>query len=262
MPEDYYRALGVDTQVNEDDLQQAFNELRKKWHPDRFQAKSPDVQADARAKLDYILKAHDILSNPRRRAAYDHERAARKAVEGRGNERRGEGAEGPRANQYQPRQERHAAGREGNEQENEQKLKLALTRLRLADSLEAAQAIIEEFNNSVVAPGDRNRVSLDSEAELLIGDQDYDVICTRDQKKQGMQLSLLKLKMYKPGEVVQVKRSNGAVESGWKVASVYLSETPGGPVRKVWVTKPAGGGEFYEKNIPISNLRRVNGGNY
>lgn len=53
---DYYKTLGVDRKVNEDDLKKAYRKLAMKWHPD----KNPSNKKEAEAKFKEISEAYDV----------------------------------------------------------------------------------------------------------------------------------------------------------------------------------------------------------
>jgi molecular chaperone DnaJ len=63
---DYYEVLGVSRDVNEADLKKAYRRLAMKYHPDR---NADNVEAEE--KFKEAKEAHDILSDPQKRAAYD-----------------------------------------------------------------------------------------------------------------------------------------------------------------------------------------------
>jgi molecular chaperone DnaJ len=63
---DYYEILGVERNASEAELKKAFKRLAMKFHPDR----NLDDK-DAEEKFKEAKEAHDILSNPQKRAAYD-----------------------------------------------------------------------------------------------------------------------------------------------------------------------------------------------
>jgi len=63
---DYYEVLGVDRNAPEAELKKAYRRLAMKYHPDRT---SDDAGAEARFKE--AKEAYDVLSNARKRAAYD-----------------------------------------------------------------------------------------------------------------------------------------------------------------------------------------------
>ncbi|MFP4162274.1 MAG: molecular chaperone DnaJ [Ectothiorhodospira sp.] len=63
---DYYEVLGVARNASEDALKKAFRRLAMKYHPDRNPG---DQQAEERFKE--AREAFDVLTDPRKRAAYD-----------------------------------------------------------------------------------------------------------------------------------------------------------------------------------------------
>ncbi|KAI9085099.1 hypothetical protein K1719_032915 [Acacia pycnantha] len=69
MAVDYYKILQVDRSANGDDLKKAFRKLSLKCHPD----KNPDNKKAAEAKFKQISEAYDVLSDPQKRAVYDHQ---------------------------------------------------------------------------------------------------------------------------------------------------------------------------------------------
>ena len=66
MPRDYYEVLGLSRNASEQDIKKAFRRLAMKYHPDR----NPE-DADALAKFKEAKEAHDVLTDPRKRSAYD-----------------------------------------------------------------------------------------------------------------------------------------------------------------------------------------------
>ncbi|HEX4778707.1 MAG TPA: DnaJ domain-containing protein, partial [Acidimicrobiia bacterium] len=67
---DLYAVLGVSPNASEDEIDTAFRELAKRWHPDRC---GGDPVAAERFKR--ITAAHNVIGDPSTRARYDHERA-------------------------------------------------------------------------------------------------------------------------------------------------------------------------------------------
>lgn len=63
---DYYEVLGVTRNASEADLKKAFRRLAMKYHPDRNTG-----DADAEAKFKEAKLAYDVLSDPKKRSAYD-----------------------------------------------------------------------------------------------------------------------------------------------------------------------------------------------
>ena len=66
MAEDYYKVLGVSREASQADLQKAYRELARKYHPDM----NPDDPA-ATKKFQQIQAAFDVLNNPEKREMYD-----------------------------------------------------------------------------------------------------------------------------------------------------------------------------------------------
>jgi curved DNA-binding protein CbpA len=66
---DPYAVLGVPHTATEADIRAAYLALMAKYHPDRHQGNP--LEDLAAAKVAEINSAYDILSNPKRRAAYD-----------------------------------------------------------------------------------------------------------------------------------------------------------------------------------------------
>ena len=63
---DYYKVLGVGKNASDEEIKKAYRRLARKYHPDRNQG---DKQAEERFKQ--ISQAHDVLSDPDKRKAYD-----------------------------------------------------------------------------------------------------------------------------------------------------------------------------------------------
>jgi molecular chaperone DnaJ len=64
--QDYYELLGVARNASEADLKKAYRRLAMKYHPDR----NPDNK-EAEEKFKEAKEAYDVLSDARKRAAYD-----------------------------------------------------------------------------------------------------------------------------------------------------------------------------------------------
>src|SRR5262245_42939904 len=66
MPRDYYEVLGLAKGASEADIKKAYRKLARQYHPDRNPG---DKSAEARFKE--VQEAHDVLSDPTKRAQYD-----------------------------------------------------------------------------------------------------------------------------------------------------------------------------------------------
>lgn len=64
----YYEILGVDRKASDDDIKAAYRKMVKMYHPDLH----PN-DANAAAKFKEINEAHEVLSDPKKRQAYDYE---------------------------------------------------------------------------------------------------------------------------------------------------------------------------------------------
>ncbi|MBA3327787.1 MAG: J domain-containing protein [Solirubrobacterales bacterium] len=64
--QDHYRALDVDRKASPEEIKKAYRKLARQYHPDRNPG---DAKAEERFKE--ISQAHDVLSDPEKRKAYD-----------------------------------------------------------------------------------------------------------------------------------------------------------------------------------------------
>jgi curved DNA-binding protein CbpA len=63
---DYYKILGVDKNIPQDELKAAYRKRSKQFHPDLH----PD-DPKAKAKFQLLNEAYDVLSDPEKRKKYD-----------------------------------------------------------------------------------------------------------------------------------------------------------------------------------------------
>ena len=66
MAKDYYKTLGVQRNATPDDIQKAYRDLARKYHPDL----NPDND-DAKEKFKSVQQAYEVLSDPKKREKYD-----------------------------------------------------------------------------------------------------------------------------------------------------------------------------------------------
>jgi curved DNA-binding protein len=62
---DYYATLGLKRDASPDEIKKAYRRLARKYHPD------VSKEANAEARFKDVSEAHEALSDPERRAAYD-----------------------------------------------------------------------------------------------------------------------------------------------------------------------------------------------
>src|SRR5215212_4645225 len=67
-PNGYYACLGIDPFATADQIRAAYHRCAKQWHPDL------NPRRWAQARFQAINEAYQTLSNPSRRATYDHAR--------------------------------------------------------------------------------------------------------------------------------------------------------------------------------------------
>jgi len=79
MAEDYYQVLGVPRSASQADIQKAYRELARKFHPDM----NPDDKG-AKKKFQKIQAAFDVLNDPQKREMYDRYGSSFEAMGGGG----------------------------------------------------------------------------------------------------------------------------------------------------------------------------------
>lgn len=65
--EDFYKLLDVDKNASDDEIKKSYRKMAMKFHPDR----NTDAPEKAEAKFKQIKEAYEILSDPKKRSAYD-----------------------------------------------------------------------------------------------------------------------------------------------------------------------------------------------
>jgi curved DNA-binding protein len=66
--QDYYEVLGVARDASAADIKKAYRKLALQWHPDRHK---DNAKTDAEARFKQITEAHEVLSDPEKRARFD-----------------------------------------------------------------------------------------------------------------------------------------------------------------------------------------------
>ena len=66
--QDYYEILGIPRDASPEAVKKAYRGLALKWHPDRHQGAQRDA---AEERFKRIAEAHEVLSDPEKRARYD-----------------------------------------------------------------------------------------------------------------------------------------------------------------------------------------------
>lgn len=65
---DYYEVLGVPRNASVEEIKKAYRRLAMQWHPDR----NPDNHKESEEKFKEAAEAYSALSDPQKRAEYDH----------------------------------------------------------------------------------------------------------------------------------------------------------------------------------------------
>ncbi len=66
MAEDYYKVLGISRKATEAEIQKAYREMARKYHPDL----NPQ-DAKAKQKFQQVQQAYEVLADPQKRKLYD-----------------------------------------------------------------------------------------------------------------------------------------------------------------------------------------------
>jgi hypothetical protein len=67
----HYETLGVTQNASQEQIKAMYRKLAMKYHPDRFSDSTPEMAAQAEARFKEINTAYSVLSDERKRFAYD-----------------------------------------------------------------------------------------------------------------------------------------------------------------------------------------------
>ncbi|GAB2230182.1 hypothetical protein Droror1_Dr00014440 [Drosera rotundifolia] len=90
MAPDHYKILGVSPTATKDQIKEAFRRLALEFHPDRHSRSSKSALEDATIKFKQVSEAYEVLSDDRKRAAYNISRRSGSGIYG--GDRRGSNA--------------------------------------------------------------------------------------------------------------------------------------------------------------------------
>jgi len=71
---DYYKTLKVKRDATLEDLNNSYNNLAMKWHPDKinqYPSRNPSRKQEFEANFKRISEAYEVLSDPKKRQIYD-----------------------------------------------------------------------------------------------------------------------------------------------------------------------------------------------
>ena len=71
---DYYELLDVGRQANADEIKNAYHELARRFHPDRFHRSHPALRSQIESAFARIAEAYEHLNDQSLRAIYDRKR--------------------------------------------------------------------------------------------------------------------------------------------------------------------------------------------
>ncbi|MEE2675672.1 MAG: DnaJ domain-containing protein, partial [Planctomycetota bacterium] len=80
MNTDYYNTLGIKRNASDKEIQKAYRDLARKYHPDM----NPDDDS-AKSKFQEVQQAYDVLSDEQKRSQYNQFGAGFEQMRGGGN---------------------------------------------------------------------------------------------------------------------------------------------------------------------------------
>lgn len=121
---DYYSILGIQIGASDAQINAAYKQMISEWHPDRHRNKPPTMRNYAGAMAAMLNEAREVLTNPRRRAAYDAEYRRQKGTGANtGDQGANQGDSDSHSQQSGQRGSDDEQGNEGNRERSDQKSK-------------------------------------------------------------------------------------------------------------------------------------------
>ena len=121
---DYYSILGIQIGANDAQINAAYKRMMLEWHPDRHRNKPPTMRNYAGAMAAMLNEAREVLTNPRRRAAYDAEYRRKKGSgSDTGDQGTSQGESDSQSQQSGQTESEHQKGNERDKEKSDQKSK-------------------------------------------------------------------------------------------------------------------------------------------
>ncbi len=243
LPSNHYEVLGVDRNASDEEIQKAYRkQLIAGLHEDKIIAMEDGPDKDiAKAKLEALKEALDVLTNRRKKIQYDQN------LENPGKESNYEnhfakdkhGTEAQKAREYKDR------------------LEMAKVRLEMAEDKNQMEEIVAEFNKASGPVDMEARVFIERNTIISLPEGDFDILVYSEWGGFKQEMQILEFPQFKTGEEVKVRRSNGEVEDGWKVMAFDVKNLDNKPLRMVQVIKDSETGVL-KKWVTAKELRKEN----
>lgn len=234
LPSNHYEVLGVDRSASDEEIQKAYRkQLIGGLHEDKIIAMEDGPDKDiAKAKLEALKEALDVLTNRRKKIQYDQNLETPRKV-------------------YAPDGETKKA------REYKDRLDMAKVRLEMAEDKNQMEEIVAEFNKASGPVDMEARVFIERNTIISLPEGDFDILVYSEWGGIKQEMQILEFPQFKTGEEVKVRRSNGEVEDGWKVMAFDVKNVDNKPLRMVQVIKDSETGVL-KKWVTAKELRKEN----